>query len=140
MSTAETTIPAAVRPAMKRIGLMAASKDIDYVKILSGLVLALATTVGTLGLYVARGALSRQDAMESRQQAADLWIAETKSNRFTASDGARTWEAIAAGQRDVVKLQTELSMANVQFRDTLMELKTTMRSVDDRLRAMEKKP
>ena len=35
---------------MKRIGLMAASKDIDYVKILSGLVLALATTVGTLGL------------------------------------------------------------------------------------------
>ena len=120
--------------------MAAATKNIDFVKILSGLVMALATTVGTLGLYVARGALARQDAMESRQQAVDLWIAETKSNRLTSMDGAKIWEAIAAGQRDVVKLQTELSMNDAQLRDALLEIKSTLRSVDDRLRTMEKKP
>lgn len=130
---------AVVGPSRKRSGLMATAKELNVVQILTGLVLTLSMTIGSLGLWIAKGVLARVDQMEERQAATAIWIAETNGNRFTAIDGAKVWESIARMQADSAKMQTELALSNAQTRESLTEIKATLRDIDSRLREAERK-
>lgn len=130
MTSISNTIPAAVGPAKKR-NLMA-NGSIDVQKATFWALNVVTIALVSLSLWLAKGLIAQMGDLEQRTKAVELWRAEVNGNRFTSSDGREVWKEIASIRQDMLKQEPP-----AWLKESLAEMKATMRSVDERLRAIE---
>jgi hypothetical protein len=124
------TFPAVVGPAKKRGFAMPAVNGIDLNKLLMWAANALGLALVSLALWLGKNIIDQIDAIDQRTKAVELWQAEVRGNRFTASDGAKVWEAMS-------KLQATFNANEPAVKDAIARIEAKVDKIDERQRAME---
>jgi hypothetical protein len=109
---------------------MPAVNGIDLNKLLMWAANALGLALVSLALWLGKNIIDQIDAIDQRTKAIELWQAEVRGNRFTASDGAKVWEAIS-------KMQAEFAASTPTIRTAIDRIEAMVVKIDERQRAME---